>query len=562
MADYVQLPVPNTFGDQVASDEIGGLKYQRVKMIVGDDGVNDGDISSTNPLPVEIQGALGTADTKALGTNLVDGDIGIVSNTVIHGKTTAGGGSFVDVKVNPSGALAVDASGSTVSVTNFPATQPISAASLPLPTGAATETTLASLLSSAAALVTNTPINGNGVPYVTTAREKFRDAFLTFDTTNNWFPATTGSGMTVSVAGAANGARYLNIASGTTINSETIILSRVKFKAPCTIIVGASLSQRIANQDFFIEMVEVDANGNVITDTTQPSARFKDARNGASFQFNGTVATTQTANVRQDGLSEVTGTGTYTTTVATGTNPNFLPAGLFEITLRTRDIQFSSVAVDSNTTKVQPIVRTQRVPNPDATYVLRIRAVNGGTAPASTTDFRIHSVVIIDDTRISVDFGSISGALNQINALPVVIAQQPTVGAQLGSGVSRAGFIAGSGIWYDDSSTALAGAATFTGTSRDLTVTATATAFANAATYAKELRVSAESDVTGTLWLEVSRDNTNWRRIKSVATSAVSGGGFYAEIVHRPSWRYARVGYTNGAGAQARFSIGSFLMAI
>lgn len=67
--------------------------------------------------------------------------------------------------------------------------------------------------------------------------------------------------------------------------------------------------------------------------------------------------------------------------------------------------------------------------------------------------------------------------------------------------------------------------------------------------------------MTGTLWLEVSRDNTNWRRVKSVATAAVADGGFYAEIIHQPSWRYARVGYTNGAGAQARFSIGSILIA-
>jgi len=137
-----------------------------------------------------------------------------------------------------------------------------------------------------------------------------------------------------------------------------------------------------------------------------------------------------------------------------------------------------------------------------------------------------------------------------------------SVTATLAAATVRAGFIAAAGIWYDDSSTTLGASATFTGTSRDLTVAATAAAFANAATYAEELRVSAESDVTGTLWLEVSRDNTNWRRIKSVPTAAVTGGGFYAEIIHAPSWRYARVGYTNGAGAQARFTIGSITVAL
>lgn len=137
-----------------------------------------------------------------------------------------------------------------------------------------------------------------------------------------------------------------------------------------------------------------------------------------------------------------------------------------------------------------------------------------------------------------------------------------TVAANLGAGVSRAGFLAGAGIWYDDSVTALAANASFTGTSRDLTVTATATAFANAATYAKEFRVSAESDVAGTLWIEVSRDNTNWRRVKSVTMAAVVGGGFYAEIIHNASWRYIRAGYTNGVTLQTRFTINSIAMAL
>lgn len=137
-----------------------------------------------------------------------------------------------------------------------------------------------------------------------------------------------------------------------------------------------------------------------------------------------------------------------------------------------------------------------------------------------------------------------------------------SVTATLAAATVRAAFVAGAGIWYDDSSTNLAANATFTGTSRDATVTATATAFANAATYAQEVRLSAESDVTGTLWLEVSRDNTNWRRVKSVATAAVSGGGFYAEIVHRPSWRYWRAGYTNGATIQARFTLNSVATAL
>jgi hypothetical protein len=53
-------------------------------------------------------------DVKTLGTQVVSADNGLVVNAVMHGLTTAGGGSYVDVKVNPSGALSVDASGSTL----------------------------------------------------------------------------------------------------------------------------------------------------------------------------------------------------------------------------------------------------------------------------------------------------------------------------------------------------------------------------------------------------------------------------------------------------------------
>lgn len=62
-----------------------------------------------------------------------------LGRSIITGETTGGGGGYVNVKVNPSGALTVDATVTgSVSVTNFPATQPISAVSLPLPSGAST----------------------------------------------------------------------------------------------------------------------------------------------------------------------------------------------------------------------------------------------------------------------------------------------------------------------------------------------------------------------------------------------------------------------------------------
>lgn len=43
-------------GAVAAADDIDGALYQRIKLIHGDDGVNDGDVSQTNPFPVAAQG--------------------------------------------------------------------------------------------------------------------------------------------------------------------------------------------------------------------------------------------------------------------------------------------------------------------------------------------------------------------------------------------------------------------------------------------------------------------------------------------------------------------------
>lgn len=71
--------------------------------------------TSTGTVVMGDDGTLIQAITaKTLGTQVVSTDTGLVVNAVMHGITTAGGGAYVDVKVNPSGALSVDASGSTL----------------------------------------------------------------------------------------------------------------------------------------------------------------------------------------------------------------------------------------------------------------------------------------------------------------------------------------------------------------------------------------------------------------------------------------------------------------
>jgi hypothetical protein len=113
-----------TGGDTVASDDIAGIKFQRVKLIHGADGVNAGDVATGNPLPTVQTGAL------PAGTNNI-GDVDVLTQPPLsHATDSVRIGDGTDLAlVSAAGALLVD--GAAV-------TQPVSAASLPLPAGAAT----------------------------------------------------------------------------------------------------------------------------------------------------------------------------------------------------------------------------------------------------------------------------------------------------------------------------------------------------------------------------------------------------------------------------------------
>lgn len=73
-------------GATVAADEIASVKYQRIKIVQGADGVNDGDTSSANPLPVVQTGTPGLPTGAATSTKQ---DTGNTSLTSIDGKIIA-----------------------------------------------------------------------------------------------------------------------------------------------------------------------------------------------------------------------------------------------------------------------------------------------------------------------------------------------------------------------------------------------------------------------------------------------------------------------------------------
>jgi len=57
---------------------------------------------------IKITDGAGEVNTKQVGTAITGSDVGLITNGSIHGLSTAGGGTYVDVKVTPSGALTTE----------------------------------------------------------------------------------------------------------------------------------------------------------------------------------------------------------------------------------------------------------------------------------------------------------------------------------------------------------------------------------------------------------------------------------------------------------------------
>lgn len=111
MADNVAITAGS--GTTIAADDIGGVLHQRVKLSQGADGVGV-DVSSAAPLQVTL------ANTGTNATPVVV-DLGANNDVTVTGSVAVTG-------------------------TFYQATQPVSVASVPLPTGASTEATLATRL--------------------------------------------------------------------------------------------------------------------------------------------------------------------------------------------------------------------------------------------------------------------------------------------------------------------------------------------------------------------------------------------------------------------------------
>lgn len=91
-------------GDTIGTDDIGGVKFQRIKLIHGADGTNDGDVATGNPLPVDLRELAGASiptgggvESGSLRVTIANDSTGVVSVDDNGGALTVDGTVSVDI---------------------------------------------------------------------------------------------------------------------------------------------------------------------------------------------------------------------------------------------------------------------------------------------------------------------------------------------------------------------------------------------------------------------------------------------------------------------------------
>jgi hypothetical protein len=278
----------------------------------------------------------------------------------------------------------------------------------------------------------------------------------------------TGTGMTISQS-----AGNLLIATGTTTNSESVIRSISSVNGALTLKSIITLSQRIVNNNFFVELVDIIGDllaYNIVNTTTVdvtkvahgftvqnvgqrmdlvalssvgvpmegviasiPNAntiRFTVAGYPASgsgtlsltgynkieLLYTGTTATNATFNTRRKGWQNTAVTATINTSASghlASINSENGVSSLSDKTLAAGNALADRTSWDAN------------IPQPDIDLYVQIRAKNGTTAPATTTTLTVGMVRVEDyiPTQISVT-STRQQTLN--NSMPVRVLSAPT----------------------------------------------------------------------------------------------------------------------------------------
>lgn len=232
------------------------------------------------------------------------------------------------------------------------------------------------------------PVTTNGTP--------FRDSFAGSVVDTSLWTLDEESGAISQLAGT------LTMGSGTTEGGKTILTSNQTFHLPVKVAIGLSISQRIANQSFFVELASVDP------ETGEPNEL-----ETAGFVFDGTSTTFARHQVTTGGLPVNQSSGLlYPSTSGA--------ARLFEIEASSDEVWFhGSSALDAVTGRANSYRQQLRAPDPNALYKLRLRWLNGATAPASNSNALVTFLVVTEYEELVTEMHNGRGNASPGNAVSV-----------------------------------------------------------------------------------------------------------------------------------------------
>jgi hypothetical protein len=400
-------------GAIVAADNISGVLHQRVKLGVGGDGVAV-DVSAANPMPVTAPGGIAVT------------------------------GALTDAELRA-------------------AALPVSAASLPLPSGAATAANQPDVRTShpiygdRGAVVRQAPADIWSVGFAASG-----SGLLASELTQR----TVGTGVTVSQSSS-----NLVIAAGTTARSEFLARSVASFRGAFIQRHKTILSQRIANNNFHVMLADVIGEGLACTINSATSitvtkvAHGFTATNVGQFMFVGAISGAAGVPGRY-AIAAIPSVDTITFTVAgwpasgsctvdlfgwnwirtlytgtTATNANVdaqrrgwnsgdtvatinttaSPGHVMNVAADGRNIYWADALVASATSAFisTRASRIENIPDDDVELYLYVWSQNGTTAPASGTTWTIGFLSIEDNANVPTYIAGVR-PMSGIAPLPVI----------------------------------------------------------------------------------------------------------------------------------------------
>lgn len=223
----------------------------------------------------------------------------------------------------------------------------------------------------------------------------FRDSFgLAALDTDKWRIAQNVGPMTLTHSGNNTFA----IATGTASGNVCDVIANTFITMPCRLVFMSNLSQRIANQEFRVELVAINPTTGALDETMK-----------VGFNYTSTTATTCAAVVRNGGAAETSTNFTCSTSASDN---------VIEMIVSANRVTWATSVANPAAARTNRTQHEVLLPDPNLTYALRLRAINTGVA-GSTTTWNIKLVSIHDWAEQVVEVVGGSGTLNPVQAVPV-----------------------------------------------------------------------------------------------------------------------------------------------